>query len=200
MPGPKAPEEQRREEILRAAFHVTSRERLTGCKVAEVAREAGVSKGLVYFYFENKESLLVALLEWLLDRIILTRAEEGISSFEGSAGAQFLAVLRKDIERLPAQRASVELLFDYWVMGTRHKEIQRMIRGALDRYRDALRPFAKALIEAEPERYKGISADGLAAVAAGFIEGCALQTVMDLERFDVEEYLRSLRALIVYPK
>ena len=200
MPGPKAPEEQRREEILRAAFKVAARNRLTGTKVSEVAREAGVSKGLVYFYFDNKESLLVALLQWLLGRMILTRAEEGIDpDDETSPRSQFLRVLRKDIERLPAQRHSVELLFDYWVMGTRHREIQRMIRGALDKYREALRPFAVAVIEAEPQRYKEVSADGLAALAAGFIEGCALQTVMDLERFDVEEYLRTLRALIVDP-
>jgi AcrR family transcriptional regulator len=199
MPGPKASEEQRRKDILQAAFKVAARERLTGCKVSEVAREAGVSKGLVYFYFDNKETLLVASLEWLLKRIILARADEEPAQAE-TPRARFLAVVRHDIERLPAQRDSVELLFDYWVMGTRHRDIQRMIRGALDRYRETLRPLAQAVIEAEPERYEDVSADGLAAVAAGFIEGCALQTVMDPERFDVEEYLRSLHALITRPK
>lgn len=197
MPGPKAPEEQRRQDILRATFKVAARERLTGCKISEVAREAGISKGLVYFYFDSKENLLVALLEWLLDRIILTRAERGIDPSDvSSPPAQFLLVLQKDIERLPAQRHSVELLFDYWVMGTRHPDIQRMIRGALDKYRDALRPFAQAVIDAEPDRYQYITAQGLASVAAGFIEGCAMQTVMDLEHFDVDAYLHSLRALI----
>jgi AcrR family transcriptional regulator len=199
MPGPKASEEQRRRDILQAAFKVAARERLRGCKVAEVAKEAGVSKGLVYFYFDNKETLLVALLDWLLRRVIFARVDEDPVEGE-SPRARFLAVVRHDIERLPAQRHSVELLFDYWVMGTRHKDIQRMIRGALDRYRETLRPLAQAVIEAEPVRYKDVSADGLAAVAAGFIEGCALQTVMDPERFDVEEYLRSLHALIANPK
>jgi hypothetical protein len=91
----------------------------------------------------------------------------------------------------------VELFFDYWVMGTRHPEIQKMIRDALDRYRDALRPLAEAVMEAEPARYEDVTADGLAAVAAGFIEGCALQIVMDPGRFEVEAYLRSLHALVV---
>lgn len=196
MPGPRAPEEQRRKEILRAAFTVASRERLTGCKVSEIAREAGVSKGLIFFYFDNKDTLLVSLLEWLLNRTILARVDEEILQLE-SPRERFLAVLRKDIERLPGQRETVELFFDYWVMGTRHPDIQRMIRGALDRYRDALRPLAEAVIEAEPSRYEDVTADGLAAVAAGFIEGCALQIVMDPGRFEVEAYLTSLHALVV---
>jgi hypothetical protein len=37
--------------------------------------------------------------------------------------------------------------------------------------------------------------DGLAAVAAGFIERCALQVVMDSEHFDVDACMRPLHAL-----
>ena len=138
----------------------------------------------------------MALLEWLLERTIIAGVDEQMLKIT-SPQERFLAVLRQDIERLPAQRRSVELFFDFWVMGTRHPDIQRMIRGALNSYRDALRGLAEAVIEAEPERYADVTADGLAAVAAGFIEGCALQIVMDPERFDVEEYLGSLSALIV---
>ncbi len=200
MPGKKAPEEQRRQEILEAAFTVASRDRLQGCKVSEVAREAGVSKGLVYFYFDNKEALLISLLEWLLEKIIVRRAQTPDDIDPNlSARTQFLAALRRDIEHLPTQRHSVELLIDYWVMGTRHPDIKRMIREALNRYREALQPYAARLIEAEPERYQQISAGGLASVAAGFIEGCAIQTAMDMEGFDVDEYLRSLEALIISP-
>ncbi len=200
MPGQKSTEEQRRQEILSAAFTVASRERLQGVKVADVAQEAGVSKGLVYFYFDNKEALLIALLKWLLEQILLHRADEPEPTAPcQSPRAQFLAVLRRDIERLPEQKNSVELLIDYWVMGTRHPDIKRMIRGALDRYRESLHPYAARLIADEPQRYEQISASGLASVAAGFIEGCAIQTAMDMEGFDVEEYLRSLQALIISP-
>jgi TetR/AcrR family transcriptional regulator, transcriptional repressor of bet genes len=108
-------------------------------------------------------------------------------------------VLRHDIERLPAARERVELFFDYWVMGTRHPEIQRMIRDALTRYRDALRPFAEEVAAADPERYRQVGAEGLAAVAASFIEGCALQVVMDPEGFDVARYLETVRALVARP-
>jgi TetR/AcrR family transcriptional regulator, transcriptional repressor of bet genes len=196
MPGARAPEDERRAAILRAAAKVAARERLTGFTVQQAAAEAGVSKGLVFFYFESKDALLVALLEWLLERTIVAELNEECRRMESPA-ERLLGVIRHDIVRLPAQRERVELFFDYWVMGTRHPEIQRMIRAALDRYRDALLPLAAEVIEDEPERFAGMSAEGLAGVAASFIEGCALQVVMDPERFSVEESLRTLRALVV---
>jgi AcrR family transcriptional regulator len=178
---------------------VAARERLTGLTVRGVAAEAGVSSGLVLFYFASKDALLVALLDWLLARTIVAHVDDAVHRLP-TPQDRLLAVVRHDIERLPEKRARVELFFDFWVMGTRHPEIQKKIRGALDRYRDALRPWAADVVESEPERYHGVTADGLAAVAAGFIEGCALQVVMDPDRFDVDEYLQTLQAVVAQPQ
>ncbi|HEX6909477.1 MAG TPA: TetR family transcriptional regulator C-terminal domain-containing protein [Longimicrobium sp.] len=198
MPGRKAPEEQRREEILRAAYRVAARERLAGLTGRAVAAEAGVSSGLVFFHFGDRDGLLVALLEWLLEVTVI--GPELPALLQGrTPGERMLSAIRRDVERLPKQRERVELFFDFWVMGTRHGEVQRMIRAALERYRVAFRPLAAAVIEAEPERYAGVDADGLSAVAAGFIEGCALQVVMDAEHFDVEAYMRTVSTLVADP-
>lgn len=198
MPGRKAPEEQRREEILKAAYRVAARERLAGLTVRAVAAEAGVSSGLVFFHFHDRDGLLVALLEWLLELTVV--GPELPALLEGrTPEARMLSAIRRDVERLPRQRDRVELFFDFWVMGTRHSDVQRAIRAALDRYRDAFRPLAQAVVDAEPERFAGITADGLAAVAAGFIEGCALQVVMDAEHFDVEAYMRTVSTLVADP-
>lgn len=195
MPGRKVPEEQRRLEILKAAYRVAARERLTGLTAQAVAAEAGVSKGLVFFHFGNRDALLVALLEWLL--AITLVGPEMPESIEGRTPAErMLSAIRRDVQALPRQRERVALFFDFWVMGTRHPAVQRAIRAALDRYRDAFRPLAQAVVDADPARYTRTGAEGLAGVAAGFIEGCALQVVMDPDRFDVDSYMRTLTALV----
>jgi TetR/AcrR family fatty acid metabolism transcriptional regulator len=51
-------EAERRKTILRAAVEVFSRKGYHGCRIADVAREAGVAYGLVYHYFQNKDELL----------------------------------------------------------------------------------------------------------------------------------------------
>lgn len=51
-------EAERRKVILRAAVEVFSRKGYHGCRIQDVAKEAGVAYGLVYHYFHNKDELL----------------------------------------------------------------------------------------------------------------------------------------------
>src|SRR5262249_56762943 len=59
----EARDEDRRKTILRAAVEVFARKGYHGCRIADVAREAGVAYGLVYHYFKNKEELLQLVFE-----------------------------------------------------------------------------------------------------------------------------------------
>ena|SRR5829696_422099 len=196
MPGRRAPEDQRREAILAAAFAVAARERLTGLTARAVAAEAGVSSGLVFFYFKSRDALLHALLQWLLARTIVAGEVAQLAADVANPKARMFAIVARDVERLPKQRARVELFFDYWVLGTRDDDIRRSIRAALDRYRDAFLPLAEAVIREDPARFPNTDPAGLAGIAAAFVEGCALQSVMDPERFDVRRVMRTLAGLL----
>jgi len=54
--------EERRGAILDAALRVWARRGFDGTSVAEVAREAGLTKGTLYLYFPSKQALLEATL------------------------------------------------------------------------------------------------------------------------------------------
>lgn len=58
-----ARESERRKTILRAAIDVFARKGYHGCRIADVAREAGVAYGLVYHYFKNKDELLQTVFD-----------------------------------------------------------------------------------------------------------------------------------------
>lgn len=53
---------QSRAQILKAARHLFAQHGYFNCKVADVAREAGMSSGNVYWYFSSKEDVLKAVL------------------------------------------------------------------------------------------------------------------------------------------
>lgn len=55
--------EDRREQILNAAMRVFAQKGFVRATNRDVAREAGITTGLIYYYFENKEALLQAVLE-----------------------------------------------------------------------------------------------------------------------------------------
>ncbi len=197
MPGKKAPESVRRDEILRAAYRVAARDRLGGLTIRAVATEAGVSAGLLLFHFESKDGLLIDLLDWMLSHTIVAgelhqRAPAGLPPI-----AWLLMIVERDLAHLLKQRDRVELFYDYWVLGTRHEVVRRLIRRALHRYRDAFKPAAHAIIASHPARYANLTADDLAGVCAAFIEGCATQTVLDPSRFNAQRAMATLQALIV---
>ena len=198
MPRQKATGEERREQILEAAFRVAANDRLDGLTVRRVAREAGLSTGLVFFYFKTKDALLLELLDWLLERTIIRRTGEEVLALP-SARERFLARLRAAIESVARERVQVELFFDYWVMGTRHPEVREKIRFALDQFREVFRPLAAEVVAEDPELWDEGTPEGLAAVAVSFIEGCSVQAIMDPERFDVERLMRSIDSLMARP-
>ena len=55
--------EDRSEQIIDAALRVFSRKGFTKATNKDIAREAGITPGLIYYYFENKEALFRALVE-----------------------------------------------------------------------------------------------------------------------------------------
>src|SRR6266567_9166643 len=62
---PRTPKvvEDRREQIIDAAMHVFSEKGFMKATNRDVAREAGITPGLIYYYFESKEKLLEAIIE-----------------------------------------------------------------------------------------------------------------------------------------
>ena len=61
---PRTPKvvEDRREQILDAAMHAFAQKGFSRATNKDIAREAGITAGLIYHYFESKEALLRAIL------------------------------------------------------------------------------------------------------------------------------------------
>jgi AcrR family transcriptional regulator len=55
--------EDRREQILAAAMRAFARKGFTRATNKDIAQEAGITPGLIYHYFENKEAVLKAMIE-----------------------------------------------------------------------------------------------------------------------------------------
>lgn len=59
--------EQTRQQIVDAAFELFANEGYAKTSISAVAKKAGVSKGLIYHYFESKESILEAIFNQLVE-------------------------------------------------------------------------------------------------------------------------------------
>jgi len=55
--------DDRHEQIMEAALRVFAKKGFTGASNKDIAREAGITPGLIYHYFESKEALLKAIFD-----------------------------------------------------------------------------------------------------------------------------------------
>jgi TetR/AcrR family transcriptional repressor of bet genes len=195
MPGQKASEETRRDQIIKAAYEVAARRGLEGLTVRLVAAKARLSAGLVLFHFKSKDQLVVALLDWLLATTTVLHIGAEIQAID-SPLERLLALLRQEMDRLSREPRRIRLFFEFWVLGGRHARIGTKMRAELERYRQAFRPMAVEVLEAEPERFSQVTADGLAGVAVSFIKGCAVQSMIDPDHFAIREYLLAAEGLL----
>jgi AcrR family transcriptional regulator len=63
----RARPEDRRADLIRAAYRVMARKGVHRVPLQQIAVEAGVSKGLLIYHFQTKDGLVLAALEWVLE-------------------------------------------------------------------------------------------------------------------------------------
>jgi AcrR family transcriptional regulator len=98
--------EDRPQEITQAAFSAFAENGYAATKVEEVARRAGVSKGLLYLYFKTKEELFKAVIR----SVVAPRIDELTRSLDNpdlSAEDIIRGPLLAFMQRLPGSPASV---------------------------------------------------------------------------------------------
>ena len=83
----------RREQIVEAATRVFAQKGFRRATTREVAREAGISEGTIYNYFEDKDALLMAILQRL------NETERRVEDFEEGMATDFEGFLRDYLSR-----------------------------------------------------------------------------------------------------
>jgi TetR/AcrR family transcriptional repressor of bet genes len=195
VPGPRAPEDARRDQILNAAYKVALRKGIDSVTLRAVAAEAELSHGLVLFYFKQKDQLIGALLDRVLATTHMLQISGDVARIP-HVSERLAALLRQELARLSRDRRDIRLFFEYWALGVRHAAIRRRIGAALGRYRAAFRAMAEELLPADAPHSADVTPDGLAAVAVSLIKGCAVQAMIDPNRFDIGAYLAAVDGLI----
>lgn len=165
--------------IVEAMRSSVARRGIAGSTFEHVAREAGVSRGLLHYYFGTKERLLV--------EVVRRDAEHRIARLDAPLGAaqsadEILQALVANLEdSIQNDPGFWVLLFDLFTAGRRNPEIQREIAELFNRTRDHVVEIfeAKAREGVLDLRYDANSVVGFLFALA---DGVALQMLSDPER------------------
>lgn len=169
----------RREEITQAATEVFARKGFQGASVDDIAEAAGVSKGTLYSYFENKEALFYAAFEAFQAETV-ARCEAAMAAKE-SARDKLTACLTLTVETLREHIDLFPLTLELWAAASSGPARERFAVVMEGLYRQ-FRGMTAGLIEAGKsagEFREDVDAESVAAWLVGGLDGLMLQYWFD---------------------
>jgi AcrR family transcriptional regulator len=182
---------ERRQQLIDAAWRCASKQGFRSLTVDDVCAEAGVSKGAFYIYFEQKQDLLLALLDDDAAKMngsledLRDRYENGVERLRGFARAMV---------RLGEEASSVQIRADLWAEMSSDQTVRRKWAAVMRDRRAALKSWIDESIasgELDP-----IPANALAAILLALGDGLLLHAGLDPTGFRWTNVATALDAIL----
>ena len=182
--------EDTKEKIVEGAYRALVRDGYARTTVKDIAAAAGVAPGLVHYYFDTKEELLVAAIEH--------GCRGNLAAARALEMADPLAAARAGFELEKAQLRSARelhlLVFDMFGAGLHNPVIAAAVRSYMRDRRDEIEAIGSALLDGLAVRPPH-SADAITAAVWGAFLGISLQRLIDPE-FDSDAALDALADMV----
>jgi AcrR family transcriptional regulator len=153
----------------------------------KVAREAGVSQGILHYYFESKRAILIAALELVMADF--DRRVAALSEGARDAPARLRAVIRGCLGLADENREFWLVLVEFWGEMMHDRPLQEINAALYQRLRRTLGATVKHGIRAGAFRRVGPEEAG--AVILALIDGLSLQRTFDPEAITLERATRA---------
>ncbi|MHA6324148.1 choline-binding transcriptional repressor BetI [Roseivivax sp. CAU 1753] len=155
-------ETQRRHELIDATLREIGAKGTLNVTVSQIAKRAGVSSGLAFHYFGDKERLFLAAMRTILRefRVAICAALKECET----PRERLEAILRQCFDAMHFEDGAVAAWLNFYVLAQTSDEAQRLLRLYHRRFHSnlvhALRPEIGARADAAAERIAGL-VDGL---------------------------------------
>jgi AcrR family transcriptional regulator len=103
----------RRQQLIEATITVIGRKGYVGTRMADVARQADVSYGVVGFYFKTKNDLLLATLQWLADEYTQVW-RNAVAKAGPDPAARLRAIIDADFSSKIASQKKIAVWYAFW--------------------------------------------------------------------------------------
>ena len=108
-----ASKEERKGQLIKATIRSIARHGLSETTIASVAKEAGLSQGIINLHFQSKERLLEETLSHIVDEY-RTAWFKAMESSGDSAAEKLAALVAVDFDKLICQRNKLAVWFAFW--------------------------------------------------------------------------------------
>ncbi|MCU4482707.1 transcriptional regulator BetI [Acinetobacter ursingii] len=158
------PEHVRREEIINAAYDVIYEVGLSNTTIAQIAKKAQLSVGIVSHYFGDKQGLINACMLEMLNILRGKTAQYKAELSDSDPQNMIKAIIDSNFDISQVNQRAMRIWLDFWSASMHMPELGRLQRINDQRLYSNLKfHFLKLL----PEDQASIAARGLAALIDG---------------------------------
>lgn len=177
----------RREQIVRATIRCLAREGYSGLTMKRVSREAGVSQGILHYYFADKRAILVAALETVMAdldrRVAAAQARSG-----SDPRARLRALIRASLGAALEAREVWVVFVEFWGEMMHDARLRAINAELYVRMRRLIGALVGQGIRAGC--FRRVHPTRAAAVILGLVDGLSLQMTFDPDAFSVADAAR----------
>ena len=189
MPKPDVSAE-RVPQIVEAAMKVFARKGFAAARMEDIAQEAGLSIGGVYWYFKGKDDVIVGIMQAIIDADVKALREllEVPGTVRDRLAQYVLATIEEAIETTP-------LSYELYGLALRDTKVRKHIRSFFTAYRDVLAEFVRQGIQRGELR--DVDANLAATTFAALYEGMLEMALLDPKSVDAETTLPAALDLLM---
>ncbi|MDC7235520.1 MAG: TetR/AcrR family transcriptional regulator [Spirochaetales bacterium] len=173
------------DKIMQAAMDVLAREKISGTRMRHISEEAGMSQGILHYYFHTKKELLSKLLDYILQQFKKERDRDFAESDGSPAGKIHAFFVEKS--RSIRNKKLEYIQFDFWVQGTSDAELKEKIQKSYMNWRYNLYEVIQEGVTAG--EFNSERAEGAPALIVSLLMGAAVQYLIDESAFALEDYM-----------
>lgn len=144
-----ANQEQRRQQLVQATIRIIAGHGLSNTTLARVAQDAGLSPGIVNFYFTSKDQLLLAVLRTLSDEF-MARLEAALAASGSDPGANLEAMIEALLGPELADPDKVAVWYAFWGEVRAREDYLRACGERDEAYHRAVLALVRQLAEIAP--------------------------------------------------
>ena len=183
----------RREQIVRATIRCLARAGYAALTTKKIAREAGMSQGILHYYFADKRTILVTALH-----TVMSDLDRRVAAAQARTGrdprARLRALVRACLETAVREREIWIVFVEFWGE-MMHDARLRAINAAL--YGRMRRLIGRLVAEgARAGRFRRVRPTEGAAVILGLLDGVSLQLTFDPRAFSLARAARLCEAAL----
>jgi AcrR family transcriptional regulator len=176
--------ERSREKILDAAERLFAARGYAGSGIAAISRESGLPPSSIYWFFDSKQDLAVAVISRAADRWLAALRLDGVVPEHGAFRHFMERALEQSGSRLPEfVRLQMLLALE---LGTTEPEVLKQLREVLDRGRSFMSETLAVDLAGIDEKRGPALAEDLAVLSMSFAQGALLSRMMEPETIDAE--------------